>query len=205
MTSEFLLDAIGQMDDELVLEAAVPARRTIPWLKVSGWAAALVLCVGVASLPGLPPMNGAGSGAAAPEADMILGDIATGGTGDYKYTSDQESQRQEISVNKSEAAGADGAAHDFIEPRFFTKRGVYLLTADPSKPKLPNEEEARELGVLVAAVPGKQVYPSTGTQSLVGCPVWESVDGKFLYVQLPDGSWLFAQLYESKPPAKPEA
>ena len=55
MTSEFLLEAIGRMDDELVTEAAEPARRSIPWLKVSGWAAALLLCVGVASLPALMP------------------------------------------------------------------------------------------------------------------------------------------------------
>ena len=202
MTSEFLLDAVGMMDDELVAEAAVPTRRTIPWLKVSGWAAALVLCVGIASLPALMPKNA--SGTAAPESDFVLGDMMldqdTKSDG-FEYRSEQESQVKEPSAaNKTESASAtaDGAAHGLMEPKFFTQRGLYMLMGDefPYKPKLPDTEHLNKLGALVTAVPGEQVYPSTGTPEYVGCTVWESVDGKTIYIELPDGSCLIATRYE---------
>ena len=200
MTSETLLEAIGRMDDALVMEAAEPTRRAIPWSKAAGWAAALLLCVGVAALPDLLPMNGTGS--AAPESDFILGDMIpdqdTKGD-NYEYRSDQESQVWEPSAaNKAESTTADGAVGGVMEPTFFTQRGVYFLIGEefPYKPKLPDTEDLTNLGVLVAAVPGKLVYPSTGTQEYVGCPVWESTDGKTLYIQLKDGGCLFATLYK---------
>lgn len=201
MTSEFLLDAIGQMDDDLVTEAAEPVRRKIPWLKVSGWAAALLLCVGVASLPDLLPRNA--SGTAAPESDFFLGDVMldqdTKGE-DYEYRSEQESQVKEPSAaNKTESATVtDGSAAGVMEPTFFTQRGVYFLMGEefPYKPKLPDTETLNKLGVLVAAVPGEQLYPSTGAKEYIDCPVWESEDGKILYIQLKDGGYLFATLYE---------
>lgn len=200
MTSEFLLNAIGQMDDELVMEAAEPTRRAIPWLKVSGWAAALLLCVGVASLPDLLPRNGTGS--AAPESDFVLGDVMLDQDGKdfYEYRSEQESQVKDSSANKSESTVADGATptQGVFEPLFFTERGVYFLIGEefPYNPKMPDTEKLNELGELLAAVPGKPVYPSTGTQEYVGCPVWESADGKVLYIQLKDGGCLFATLRE---------
>ena len=200
MTSEFLLNAIGQMDDELVIEAAEPTRRAIPWLKVSGWAAAFLLCVGVASLPDLLPMNGAGS--AAPESDFFPGSVLLDQDikgDDYEYRSDQESQVKDSSAaNKTESATADGTTAGVMEPKFFTQRGVYFLIGEefPYKPKLPDTEKLTNLGALVAAVPGEQIYPSTGTQEYVGCPVWESENGKVLYIQLKDGGCLFATLYE---------
>jgi len=202
MTRESLLDAIGQIEDELIMEAAAPARRSIPWLKVSGWAAALVLCVGVASLPGLMPQYA--SGTAAPESDFVLGDMMldqdTKSDG-FEYRSEQESQVKEPSAaNKTESASAaaDGAAQGLMEPKFFTQRGLYMLMGDefPYKPKLPDTEHLNKLGALVTAVPGAKVYPSTGTEEYVGCPVWESADGKTLYIELPDGGCLFATLYE---------
>lgn len=200
MTSEFLLNAIGQMDDELVIEAAEPTRRAIPWLKVSGWAAALLLCVGVASLPDLLPRNGTGS--AAPESDFFPGSVLLDQDikgDDYEYRSDQESQVKDSSAaNKTESATADGTTAGVAEPKFFTQRGVYFLIGEefPYKPKLPDTEKLTNLGALVAAVPGEQIYPSTGTQEYVGCPVWESENGKVLYIQLKDGGCLFATLYE---------
>lgn len=196
MTSEFLLDAIGQMDDELVLEAATPSRRTIPWSKVAGLAAAIAVCVGIARIPGVLPFTGANSGAAAPEAENAMGSLSNRFDG-YEYVADQESVVQEPSATagskeNTKAEAADGTQGIF-EPRFVTRRGVYLLTAPPAQPE-PPDTTMNELGVLIADVPGEQIYPSTGTQELVGCPVWESEDGEYLYVQLPDGLWLTARL-----------
>lgn len=200
MTSEFLLDAIGQMDDELVLEAAAPTRRATPWLKAAGWAAAIVLCVGIANIPGLLSLNGASSGAAAPESDGVVDTKADDFLADYEYRSDQESLVQEPSAaNKSETQSAAGTTQGVYEPKFFTQRGVYLPTVSDSgdfKQKLSPPESAVFLGKLVAAVPGQTIYPATGTDELVSCPVWESEDGQYLYIQLPDGDWITAQFVE---------
>jgi len=197
MTSDFLLDAIGQMDDELVLEAAAPTRRAIPWLKVAGWAAALVLCVGVASLPGLMPQYASGGMRESDSvfenftADMELQD---GTDSKFEYRADQESASQAPTVSDKAASTTAGV----MEPLFFTERGVYMLMGEqfPYKPKLPDTQSLKELGLLVASVPGEQVYPCTRTQEYVGCPVWESADGKTLYIQLKDGGCLYATLYE---------
>ncbi|MBR2935320.1 MAG: hypothetical protein IKB79_07055 [Oscillospiraceae bacterium] len=197
MTSEFLLEAIGQMDDELVLEAAAPIKRHIPWRQGAGWAAAILLCVGIAHISGLP-LNGASMGAAAPEAENAKGGLladTADGAGDYEYRADQESQVEEPAEKyKSESMTAGGTAQGVMEPKFFTRRGVYLIVAPLNR--TPPPEGAKELGKLVAAVPGTQAYPATGTQELVGCPVWESENGLYLYIQWPDGSWLTAKLYE---------
>lgn len=202
MTSEYLLDAIGQMDDDLILGAAAPVRRAIPWAKVSGLAAAVLLCVGLAHIPGLLPMKGLSSGTAAPEVGGLLNDAVMDQDAEnaFEYRSEQESQVQTPSAaNKSESVTADGASQGVFEPRFFTERGVYLpivLDSGSIKQKTSPPESASPLGNLVSAVPGEQAYPSTGTQELVGCPVWESEDRDYLYIQLPDGDWLTAKRYQ---------
>jgi len=197
MTSEFLLEAIGQMDDELVMEAAAPTRRSIPWAKVSGWAAALLLCVGVASLPGLMPQYASGG---VQESDSVFEnftadmELQDGTDNKFEYRADQESVSQAPTASDKAAGTTAGV----MEPIFLTQRGVYMLMGEefPYKPKLPDSESLKELGVLVAATPGKQVYPATRSKDYVGCPVWESEDGKTLYIQLNDGGCLFATLYE---------
>lgn len=197
MTSEFLLEAIGQMDDELVLEAAAPVKRYFPWKQTAGWAAAIVLCVGIAHIPGMP-LNGASMGAAAPEAENVKGGLladTADGAGDYEYRADQESMAQEPSAaNKSESATAGGAM-GIMEPQFFTERGVYLLVTPPLQ-QIPLPEGAKELGKLTAFRYDEQVYPAVRAKELVGCPVWESEDGEYLYVQQANGWWLTAKLYQ---------
>ena len=199
MTSECLLDAIGELDDELVLEAAAPLKRYIPWKQMAGLAAAVLLCVGIAHLPGLP---WDGAGAAAPENGApqeetkyhLMADAA-GGADDYEYRSEQESQMQTPSaVHKSESAAADGAM-GIVEPQFFTERGVYLLVTPPLQ-QMPLPEGAKELGKLTAFRHDEQVYPAVRAKELVGCSVWESEDGEYLYVQQSDGWWLTAKLYQ---------
>ena len=199
MTSEFLLEAMGQLDDELVLEAAaLPARRGIKWGQVAGWAAAILLCVGIAHMPGLP-LNGAGTAApengAAQEEQMkhhLLADAADG-TADYEYRSEQESQVQEPSAeHKSESMTAGGTQQGIMEPQFFTERGVYLLVELWHQD--PPPEGAKELGKLAAYRYGEEIYPAVRARELEGCPVWESADGEYLYVQMSDEGWLTAKL-----------
>lgn len=197
MTSEYLLEAIGQMDDELVLEAAAPLKRYIPWKQVAGLAAAVLLCVGIAHMPGLP-LNRAGATApenGAPQEEQTKHHLMTDaadGANDYEYRSEQESQMQTPSAeHKAESMTAGGTQQGIMEPQFFTERGVYLLIAPLQQ--TPPPEGAKELGRLVAAEANEQVYPSVRMQELVGCLVWESEDGEYLYVQMPDEGWLTAR------------
>ena len=185
MTSEFLLEAMGHIDDDLVLEARqTPARRPIPWARIAGLAAAVVLCVGIARMPGFLPLNGASSGGAVQEAD----DSATGASG---VLQDQYRGDQETSTEEPSAAGKEN--NHPMEPKFFTQRGVYLMAVPPTVQSLP--EGCTELGTLVSAGSGEAVYPSTGTEELAGCTVWESADGNMIYIRMTDGRWLSARLY----------
>lgn len=197
MTSEFLLEAMGQLDDELVLEAAAPAKRYVPWKQAAGLAAAILLCVGVAHMPG-SPLKGADAAApenGAPQEETkhhLMADAA-GSTSDYEYRTEQESQVREPSASqKAESSVTDGAM-GIMEPQFFTERGVYLMVAPLEQ--TPPPEGAKELGVLSALQPDDgQVYPAVRARELVGCPVWESADGEYLYVQMSDEGWLTAKL-----------
>lgn len=85
MTKEFLLSAIGDMDDDLIAEAAVisPARRLPRWAKYTAAAACLCLCtVAVLSFPGFMKC-----GSMAPESANKQ-DAAVMDREDYSYTAE---------------------------------------------------------------------------------------------------------------------
>lgn len=192
MTREFLLDAIGQMDDELVLEAAEPRKKYVPWKQMAGLAAAVLLCVGLARMPG-SPLNGVDT--AAPEEPMkhhLMADSADGASDD-EYRFEQESQVQPPSAAHKSESAATGGAMGIVEPQFFTEHGVYLLTTPPLQ-QMSLPEGAKELGKLAAYRYGEELYPAVRAKELVGCSVWESEDGEYLYIQQPDGYWLTARI-----------
>ncbi len=202
MTSEQLLDAIGQIDDDLIAEAAVTPRR-IPLRALIGLAAALMLCVGLLYVPTRLSDDAKMGQAAAPEAadgaaeDIYLYDQ------EYQYTADSANRdvtgKTEMSIPQaSVTAGKDqanGTAAGVFEPRFITPRGTYLPIAipDPDAISLPLPADAVSLGPLQAHPCDDTALSSTPTEALVGCPVWESVDGSRLYIQLEAG-WIVAEL-----------
>lgn len=197
MKSEQLLDAIGKIDDDLILEAeekTVPRKRPV-WQLATAAAAALVVCVGAYLWPAMQP-----AGMAAPEsqgtdnmglmndvADVVDGTVADSEY-EYKYFTDQSTVRAPSTANKEGA----GAAQGVFEPVFRTEQGRYLLVGEqfPIKSKLP--DGVRYLGELAKTEAGEPVYPCVGTEELVGCSVWQSVDGEYLYIQSPAGGWLQA-------------
>lgn len=200
MKNEHLLDAVGMLDEDLILEAEEkPARRKVPvWQLASAAAAALVVCVGVCLWPALQP-----AGMAAPENQGVdnklfadVADVAGGTQADgalldeykYKTESEQSSLRAPSAANK-DTAGEMG----IVEPRFFTQRGVYLLTAIDFVQTLP--ENVQYLGELADAMSEEQNYPSVRGEELVGRSVWESADGEYLYIQMPEGGWWTAKRY----------
>lgn len=200
MKREHLLDAIGMLDDDLIVEAAAkPARRKLPvWQMATAAAAAVVVCVGAYLWPAMQP-----AGAAAPEnqglnnkfdlfadvADTAGGVLADGTLEEYEYKSSSESAlRAPSTANKDTAGTTQGV----FEPVFRTEQGRYLLVGEelPLKAKLP--DDVRYLGELAATDHDKPVYPCVGTKELVGCSVWQSEDGEYLYIQSPAGGWLQA-------------
>ncbi len=190
MKREHLLDAIGKLDDDLIVEAdAKPAHRKLPlWQMATAAAAAVVVCAGLYILPAMQP-----AGMAAPESqgtNDALADVAGGvlADGEYEYFTGQSAVRAPSTANKENVDGAQGV----FEPVFRTEQGRYMLIGEefPIKSKLP--EDVQYVGELAATKPGEPVYPSVGTKELVGLPVWQSVDGEYLYIQTSDGQWLQA-------------
>ena len=89
MTKDFLLSAIGDIDDDLIAEAAVisPARRLPLWAKYTAAAACLCLCaVAVLSFPGFMKC-----GSMAPESANKQ-DAAVMDREDYSYTVEDASK-----------------------------------------------------------------------------------------------------------------
>lgn len=203
MKSEDLLYAMGAVDEDLISEAEEqPARRKVPvWQIATAAAAAVVICAGVYILPAMQPAGMAGPEAEAQDVHngtfSELMDVAGGTLNDsaadgdeYKYVTDQSTVRAP-SATKQEAAGeTDGVC----EPVFRTEQGRYMLLGEefPLKSKLP--ADARYLGELVLTVWDEPAWPSVGTEELVGCAVWQSEDGEYLYIQNPTstGGWLQA-------------
>ncbi|MBQ3134886.1 MAG: hypothetical protein IJB75_03635 [Oscillospiraceae bacterium] len=203
MNTEYLLDAVGHIDDELILEAEErPARRRVPvWQVATAAAAAVVVCAGLYLLPAVQP-----AGMAAPEAeaqsthngvfgtfsdvmDAAGGILADGAVDDrYKYMTEQSTARAPSAADK----GAAGETAGVFEPVFRTEQGRYVLVGEefPLQSELP--DDVRYLGELAFTAPDEPSYPSVGTKELVGRPVWQSEDGEYLYIQNPAGGWLQA-------------
>lgn len=200
MKSEYLLNAIGAIDDDLIVEAEEkPVHRKLPlWQMATAAAAALVVCMGAYLWPAMQP-----AGAAAPEnqgvnnkfdlfadvADVAGGTLADGALEEYEYKTNSESSLRAPSAASKDGAGA---TQGVFEPVFCTEQGRYVLIGEefPLKSKLP--DDVRYLGELVQTDHDKPVYPCVGTKELVGCSVWQSKDGEYLYIQSPAGGWLQA-------------
>lgn len=187
MTSEFLLDAIGQIDDSLIFDAEKPIKRSPPIRNFAGIAAVLALCVSLS-----PPFFWrAGNNAATGEAAPSSSGATTGGTSpNYSnMTDDMQTESSQSSKPGAAAPSSPGSAALFL-----TERGAYSLLRCRID-TLP--DGCRSLGSLTQAVDGAATYPATLDADYVGCSVWESADGTILYLQLSNGNWVAAQLIDT--------
>ena len=174
MTAEYLLEAMGLIDDGLIQDAEVrPAARPVSnWRQQWGALAACLAVVialgyGVAHLP----MGGSSSASTASSAACGAADMESG------------------EVN-SPAAGT-GEAAAVADASIFTDQGEYRLTGEVTE-LLP--EGARELEPLSGLYPDAP-FPATDTEEYVGCALFEALDGR-LYLQLPQGGYAVAELVE---------
>ena len=168
MTPEFLLEAMGLLDDDLILQAeGAPAHKPVPWQRWLGLCAclALVFFVGRGVVQNWSGSNTSGSagasasnGAGSPSSGNAWGSAGTSGS--------------------ASSALPDDSTYILVENRSYAPTGEIV-------PELP--AGAEELGVLSQAREGAP-SPCTNGAEYVGCMLYTGPED-LLYVQLPQGGY----------------
>lgn len=180
MTAEFLLRAIGLLDDDLIQEDGLPMAPKVTLLRqVRRWGslcACLVLLLTAGYVVTHFDLGGGSSGSAstsagAPSSGNTSPDGAAGGNG---------------------SSSAAGSAEPQEGGTIFLEGAVYAVTGRTVS-ELP--EGAVSLGQLSALYPDAP-SPSTDREDYVGCALFRSADGTAVYVQLDEGLWAEAALAE---------
>lgn len=176
MTSEHLLEAMGLLDDDLIVQAErAPARKHVPWQQWLGLCAclALVFLMSRGMVQNWSGSSNASSGASASTSaggGAPSGDVGSAG------------------ASSGTASLPDGSVYILVENR------SYLSTGE-TVPELPHG--AVELGVLSEAEDGAP-SPCTNTAEYVGCLLYDGGDGQ-LYVRSDQGDYEVFALAESSP------
>lgn len=184
MTSEYLLNAIGLLDDDLLQEAeTVPAHKPASWRRWGSLAACAVLVValgyGAAHLPGMGGSNSSSTASQGIAGESNSSCSAESSSAD-EYTSDNVG-----SIEPTESGIPESGNVIYIDGNTYVLYGVVE--------ELP--EDCRLLGTLSALDPDGP-SPSTTAEEYVGCQLWapDEANPAEVYVQLPDGGWAAAQL-----------
>ena len=166
MTPEFLLEAIGLLDDDLIVQAqSAPVRRTVPWRQWLGLCACLALVVFIGR--GMVQNWSSSSGA-----------VTSAQAGNSSAENGQTGAQPGPDV-------ANGAIYLLLEGHSYVPSGEVTDT-------LP--QGAREAGILSPSAEGAP-SPSTNEPSYVGCALFAGPDGR-LYVQLSQGTYAVFVLAE---------
>ncbi len=178
MTSEFLLEAVGYLDDELIDQARpTPVRRAVSWRRWMGLCAclALVVLMGWAAVQNLPHNSTSGSWAGATGGGSSAGAGAASG----------ETQ------NGDESA-ASGETTPPGEPAYILLEGQSYVHTGQTARELP--QGTQELGQLSLCREGAS-SPCTNWEEYVGCSLFEGPDG-LLYLRQAQGDYLLFELVE---------
>lgn len=168
MTSEDLLEAVGLLDDDLILEAErAPVRRPVRWQQWLGLCAclALVFFVGRGMVQNWSGSSGAsGNASTSAGGGAPSGDVGSAG------------------ASSGTASFPDGSVYILVDNR------SYLSTGETVS-ELPAGAEA--LGVLSESTDGAP-SPCTNGAEYVGCTLYAGPDGQ-IYAELsPDTYTVFA-------------
>lgn len=218
MNAEYLLDAIGQLDDELVRGAERYRRPKARYGRLMGLAACFAVAVALGYV--LTHVGGMGGGAAP---SLTYSGGGNGGapasgnsapnTADGADTPYEPEQPLGSSSPSGENAGAPSTPGDYgdVSPDLRDKVLTVVLRMDEpmnrllygfhhyyNEDRILNElpEGCVELGQLeTLSVTEEPNVPYTDSEEYVGCPVWllrtDPVQKKFkLYVELPEGGYL---------------
>lgn len=207
MNAEYLLDAIGQLDDELVREAERYRRPKARYGRLMGLAACFAVAVALGYVlthfgmggGAAPSFSGGGNGGGAPAS----GNSAPS-TSDGADTPHEPEQPLGSSSPSGENAGAPGVSGDSMEPVpngepfWISMRldGNLSINSFFFEPRVLDElpEGCVELGKLEFWGGTKEPnVPYTASEEYVGCPIWLLMEGPetfTFYVGLPDGGYL---------------
>ena len=206
MNTEYLLDAIGLIDDDLILDAEQPIARpkVIPLhRKLSSWAACLAVVVVLGySLTHLTFLGSKSDSAAAPSASAPA---ASAPAAEAPMEAPAPSPSSSIALeHDSPGSGlmffrvsvtVDGLTHAYNHAYpYGDPHGAWVDT-------LP--EGCRAVG-RVEALDGDVTVPHTDIGAYEGCLLWLEGEGQdsTLYLELPEGGYLvceYSQTYDFSP------
>ena len=209
MTAEYLLEAVGLIDDDLIQDAQTrPASRPAParWTRWGALAACLAVVVALGYGTAHLPMDHKSS--ASPSADAAAGTTCSS-------ASMETGAAQKDFAASNPAAGASSVATGSEPPEagwlgfrvLVTVDGLtyaYNHTYPPSEDHGPWAETLPEGCRSVGAIVDEEndlLLPHTDTGVYVGCPLWLEGEGQesTLYLELPQGGYLvceYSQTYD---------
>lgn len=194
MTAEELLEAIGQVDDDLIQEAEayrLPARkpRFSYWKPLAGGLAACLVLAALFHLPSGMLSGGSSGATAGSQAESSAAADSSAGGG----SSPQEPESQDEPAGGNASSGSD-SSWDFVssETLLCTPDRTYTLTGEIIS-ALP--EDSRQLGVLFLEGEDSASHLYTSRKEYAGCMLWQGPDGT-LYVQIPGGGYAVGQAAE---------
>lgn len=208
MTPEYLLDAVGLIDDDLIAEAEEPltARKPAPIVRLRRWGGALAACLVLAfALNGVLTdtwkSNNSNSGASAPSENMAGGAGLPAGSAGSESGDGDVSDFMSAEPNAPEQSGAaassQGTAPGEVLPGTILVENAAHGTSTYSIGRYVEElpQGAALVGELSETGPGAP-SPSVDRAEYAGLELWMSADGTNVYVALPGGGWAEADLVE---------
>ena len=210
MNAEYLLDAIGQLDDELVREAERYRRPRVRYGRIlslaASFAVVILLGYGVTHIKmggmngGAAPSYAGGGSSSAPAGGSEFPEDNSGAprAGDSADAPSEPDSPGETALSSGE--GVPNSAQTALPGAIFVRgaSGSYILTGEVLA-ELPEDGEFVLLGQLLALYPDSP-SPCTTVEEYVGLNLWMENDGTDLltavYVELPEGGFARAELAE---------
>lgn len=207
MNAEYLLDAIGRLDDDLIREAERWHRPKARYGRLLGLAASFMVVIALGYVlthfgmgGGAPSYSGGGNGGA-PASGNSAPSVTDGA--DTPHEPEQPLGGTTPSSPSGENAEAPGdpqkaPSGGTIFVYGAQDSGTYILTGEVLA-ELPGSVEPVLLGTLSALYPDSP-SPCTTVEEYVGLNLWAENDGTDIfyavYVELPEGGFARAELVE---------
>lgn len=218
MNAEYLLDAIGQLDDDLVREAERYRRPRVHYGRLLGLAASFAVVIALGYVlthfgmgGGAPSYSGGGNGGGAPAGGSTAPSASDGANTPSEPDTQLEGAAPSTTSGENAEAPSNSGDYGDASPDLRDKVLTVVLRMDEPMNRLSygfrhyyNEdrilkelpEGCVELGQMEALnVDEEPNVPYTDSEEYVGCPVWllrtGPVQKRFkLYVELPEGGYL---------------
>lgn len=206
MNAEYLLDAIGLLDDGLIREAeeySRPRRDYRPWIGLAASFAVILtlgyalthlnLGMGGSAAPGNGMSGGAAGspagsygGAEAPPPASAEGPDGSGPqSGEGPGSPDAAAPQEPGAFGGSEVGSSEQGQQGIWVRGIYQAWTYYALSGDTVRELPPDSVPVGILSSLYPDAPS----PYTNAEAYVGLELWRSPDGAYVYAALPDGGY----------------